>query len=65
MDGFGGRLLEEIEKNGPVDPKNVSDEPAVDFLIRMAKEYPGEITIVCLAPLTNLGKAVKKSDEFA
>ena len=58
MDGFGGTLLEYIEKNGEVNPKNVSDESAVDFLIRMSKEYPGEITIVCLAPLTNLGKAI-------
>jgi len=61
LDGFGGTLFEYIEKNGPVIPKNVSEEGAVDFLIRIAKEYPGEITIVCLAPLTNLGKAITKS----
>lgn len=65
MDGFGGTLLEYIEKNGPVNLKNVADESAVDFLIRIAQEFPGEITIVCLAPLTNLGKAIKKSPDFA
>ena len=58
MDGFGGTLLEYIEKNGPINPKNVAKEGAVDFLIRIAQENPGEITVVCLAPLTNLGKAI-------
>jgi hypothetical protein len=36
MDGFGGTLLEYIEKNGPVKPKNVAKEGAVEFLIRIA-----------------------------
>jgi inosine-uridine nucleoside N-ribohydrolase len=58
MDGFGGTLIEYIERNGPVVPKNVAKEGAVDFLTRITEEYPGEITIVCLAPLTNLGKAI-------
>ena len=37
--------------------QNIKDEPAVDYLIRIAKEFPGEITIVGLAPLSNLSKA--------
>jgi hypothetical protein len=36
MDGFGGTLLEYIEKNGPVKPRNVAKEGAVEFLIRIA-----------------------------
>lgn len=38
---------------------------AVEFLIEMAKLYPGEITILCLAPLTNIAHAVQKDPEFS
>lgn len=44
---------------------NVREESAVDFLIRIAKEHPGEITILGLAPLTNLAVAQKKDPTFA
>ena len=64
-DGFGGALLEYQEKHLKVEETNVSDESAVDFLIRIAKEHPGEITILGLAPLTNLAVAQKKDPSFA
>jgi purine nucleosidase len=56
-DGFGNALLDNQKEHGEVPTPNVRDEPAVDFLIRVAKEQPGEITIVGLAPLTNLAYA--------
>ena len=34
-------------------------------MIRIAKEHPGEITILGLAPLTNLSEAQKKDPSFA
>ena len=36
------------------------DETAVEFLIRISKEHEGEITIIGLAPLTNIAEAVKQ-----
>lgn len=56
-DGFGNALLEYQQANPDAPTPNVSDESAVDFLIRIAKEQPGEITILCLAPLSNLAVA--------
>lgn len=40
-------------------------EPAVDYLIRMAKENKGEITIVPIGPLTNIALAIQKDKDFA
>jgi purine nucleosidase len=56
-DGFGWALLEYQEKHLKVEETNIREESAVDFLIRMAKVHPGEITILGLAPLTNLAVA--------
>ena len=56
-DGFGNALLDYQKENGDVPTPNVREESAVDFLIRIAKEQPGEITILGLAPLTNLALA--------
>lgn len=40
-------------------------EVAVDYMIRMAKENPGELTIVAMGPLTNVAIAIQKDAEFA
>lgn len=45
--------------------KNLREESAVDFMIRITKEFPGEITIIGLAPLSNLSHAIEKDPEFA
>ena len=43
------------------DPvKKVEKEYAWDFTYRMAKEYPGELEILAVGPLTNLGIALMK-----
>ena len=65
-DGFGNALHEYQKEHGPVVPTNIKeDESAVDFLIRITKEQPGQITIIGLAPLTNLAFALKKYPTFA
>ncbi len=52
-DGIGGALKEmEVE---------IRDEGfAPDFIIEQAKKYPGEITVILLAPLTNMALAIRK-----
>jgi purine nucleosidase len=56
-DGLGGTLLEYIEQHKEIEPTNIKEEPAVDFLIRIARDHPGEITIIATAPLTNIAYA--------
>lgn len=43
---------------------NIKEESAVDYLLRISKEFPDEITILALAPLSNLAAATKKDPEF-
>jgi purine nucleosidase len=58
-DGFGGTLLDYLQNHPDTERPHLREESAVDFLIRVTKEQPGEITVVCLAPLTNLAVAQK------
>lgn len=50
-------MLEFQKEHSLVEATNIKEESAVDFLIRIAAEHPGEITILGLAPLTNLAVA--------
>jgi purine nucleosidase len=34
--------------------------PAVDFMLEQIRRYPGEITVIAIAPLTNLGAAIAR-----
>ncbi|WP_018249576.1 nucleoside hydrolase [Orenia marismortui] len=43
---------------------NDIDTAAADFLVKTAKENPGEITLLATGPLTNLKAAYKKDDQF-
>ncbi|CAG7821740.1 unnamed protein product [Allacma fusca] len=51
-DGFGDVDLPKIE------PK-LEDENGVLAIIKLAKEYPGQVSILALGPLTNLAMAVR------
>ncbi|AYF98298.1 nucleoside hydrolase [Protaetiibacter intestinalis] len=57
-DGSGGLRLADA------DDVEVSDEHAVDALIRLAAEAPGELRIVCIGPLTNIATALVKDPDF-
>jgi purine nucleosidase len=50
---------------GPEAPVRAIDEPATSLLARVARERPGELTLVTLGPLTNLGVVVQDHPEFA
>lgn len=59
---------------GPTDPVHLpegdpttrpADEIAANFLIRMVRRYPGEITIIACGPLTNLALAQRLDPAFA
>lgn len=36
---------------------------AVDFILGQIKQHPGEITLVCIGPLVNVGAAIEKDPE--
>ncbi|WP_331233723.1 nucleoside hydrolase [Natronorarus salvus] len=41
-----------------------ADEYAVDYIVRSARENPGEFTLVCLAPLTNVALALAREPDL-
>ena len=55
-DGMGETFL-------PEPSIEISSEHACDQIIRTVSENPGEITIVCLGPLSNIGLALIKAPE--
>ena len=45
--------------NTPVDTSNMSSEHAANALVRIINMFPDEVTVVALAPLTNLALAAR------
>lgn len=56
-DGQGENFL-------PVPTMPLADEHAVDLIIRTARANPGELWLLCLAPMTNLALALRKEPEL-
>lgn len=48
------------DANLPESDRAPEDMRASDFMLEMARKYPGEVTIIALAPLTNLAEAIEK-----
>ncbi|MDJ1433392.1 nucleoside hydrolase [Halostagnicola sp. A-GB9-2] len=55
--GLGGDLFPETGVPS-------ADEHAVDYIVRMARENPGEITLACIAPLTNVALALQREPDL-
>lgn len=56
-DGSGGLTMD-------FSTSTVSDEHAVDALLRITAEQPGEVSIVAIGPLTNIATAIVKDRDF-
>jgi purine nucleosidase len=56
-DGVGGMTMDDSDCLP-------AQEHAVDALVRMAAEAPGELTVVCIGPLTNIATACLKDPAF-
>ncbi|CAH1233721.1 Hypp816 [Branchiostoma lanceolatum] len=59
QDGLG-----DVPDPDPPSLELVQSEHAVTALLRLSKEHPGEISLVAMAPLTNLALAVRMDPEF-
>ncbi|XP_074661695.1 uncharacterized protein LOC141914321 isoform X1 [Tubulanus polymorphus] len=47
-----------------VDMSLIKSEPAVSALTRLVNQYPGEISLVAIGPLTNVAKAIRTDEKF-
>ncbi|XP_044464992.1 uridine nucleosidase 1 [Mangifera indica] len=57
-DGLGNIYL-------PPPKSKKCDKSASEFLVEKVLEYPGEVSILALGPLTNLALAIKRDSSFA
>ncbi len=58
VDKYGLYNLPQYDNS--MDNEIISDEHAVDFIIRMAHEYAGQLVLVLIGPFTNAAMAVRK-----
>ena len=61
LEGFGLLTDEEFR----IDPKEMGIiENGVDFMIDLAKKYPGELEIISIGQFTNIAAAIQKDPSF-
>lgn len=48
----------------PTSSRKVEDEHAVNALVRLGNQFPGELSLVALGPLTNIAMAVRLDPEL-
>ena len=51
------------QSNLPYSDRCLLDTPSWDFLLHTIKQYPNEIELICLGPLTNIAIAIEKDLE--
>ncbi|MCY4020455.1 MAG: nucleoside hydrolase [Chloroflexi bacterium] len=51
-------------RDRPTLTRAIEDEHAVLALLRLSREYEGELTLIALGPLTNLAAAIRLDPEF-
>ena len=51
-------------RDRPALTRSIEDEHAVLALLRLSREYDGELTLIALGPLTNLAAAIRLDPEF-
>ncbi|MCY3832098.1 MAG: nucleoside hydrolase [Chloroflexi bacterium] len=51
-------------RDRPALTRTIEDEHAVLALLRLSREYAGELTLIALGPLTNIAAAVRLDPEF-
>ncbi|MFA9560126.1 nucleoside hydrolase [Evansella sp. AB-rgal1] len=56
-DGMGDSFFEKASQRP-------EEGHAVDFIINKVKEFPGELNLLAIAPLTNIAMAIKKAPEI-
>ncbi|XP_046683883.1 uncharacterized protein C1683.06c-like isoform X2 [Homalodisca vitripennis] len=61
---FGKDGLGDVPYSNPPSASNAQKEHAASFLARTVSEYPGEITVICLGPLTNIALAINLNPQF-
>lgn len=58
-DGFGDFL-----PAGPPDGDHVQADPAAYALVRLAREHKGQLSLLCIGPLTNVALALRLDEAF-
>ena len=51
-------------RNRPALSRSLEEEHAVLALLRLAREYEGELTLIALGPLTNIATAIRLDPDF-